>query len=122
MANHRPDFQAKFDGIVEKLDIAGDAEGSLTHINDFVANVTHNQIQNVLAPRDLGMVVLLNAAYFHGNWAKAFDANDTISTEFRGFNGIKMVDMMKQAGRFNYGEFRHFAVDQQIILCEAYEI
>lgn len=103
---NRPQFQAKFDGILEKLDIARDTEGSRLHINAFVANVTRNQITNVLSEDDIRAstdMILLNAAFFRGFWARKFDAEATIAGKFQGLKGSRDAKMMQQSGQFNFG-------------------
>lgn len=89
-------------------DIAGDTEGSRVHINDFVANATRHQITNALSKNAIfpsTNVVLLNAAYFRGSWARKFNAEATIAGKFHGLKGTRDANMMHQTAQFNIGGF-----------------
>jgi len=90
----------------ESLDFKNDAEKSRVYINKFVENVTDNNIKDILIPGSITQatdLVLANAAYFKGQWASKFNADDT-------FKGIffstpekqRLVDMMAKKGVFNH--------------------
>ena len=87
----------------ELLDFVGDTEGSRERINKWVKKQTSNKITDIfpvgtLDPDDV--VVLTNAMYFKGEWAKRFEA---LFTEKREFHLTKskseMIDMMHMKKR-----------------------
>ena len=73
-------------------------------INDWVANKTKNQIQNLFPKESLKpntAMILINALYFKGKWDKKFDREYTQETKFvvnkdESFN----VEMMSQKDEF----------------------
>jgi len=93
------------------LDYATNAEGSRVTINKWVEERTREKIkdlipQGVLNP--MTRMVLTNAIYFKGDWARQFNKNLTSPMEFRTGSGKKVqADMMRDEGgeeRRNYYE------------------
>ena len=67
--------QARYAAPFEGLDFRQDADGAREHINTWVADRTHDRIQNLLPPGavdETTRLVLVNAAYFLGHWAVPF--------------------------------------------------
>lgn len=67
--------QARYAAPFEGVDFRGDAEGAREHINRWVANRTHDRIEDLLTPGAVDgdtRLVLVNAAYFLGHWATPF--------------------------------------------------
>ncbi len=91
-------YNAEVDGI----DFA--APSALETINGWVANKTHDKIVKIieiLSPND--RMVLLNAIYFLGNWAKEFDEDGTKMRNFQMADGShKEVAMMSKEEKLEY--------------------
>lgn len=108
---NRADFQAKFGGIIEKLNLAGDPGACRAHINEFIANTTNNHLTDVLSENDIGQYtnfVVANAAYFQADWMFPFPAEMTAQATFNGLSGKFDVQMMKQEDTFLFGERKQF--------------
>ncbi len=77
-------------------------------INNWVAEMTHDRIKNLLSEGSLDALtrmVLVNAIYFKGNWKYQFDPEDTEEMDFHLESGrTVLVDMMYQQNTFLYGE------------------
>lgn len=79
-------------------------------INDWVAQVTKNNIQDLI-PADgitgATKLVLANAAYFKGVWASKFPAERTKKQVFFVSETRQtLVPFMKQKGTFHYSEYK----------------
>jgi serpin B len=91
---------------LESLDFRGDADGSRRHINDWVAARTGDRIQDLLPARSIQpdtRLVLANAAYFLGRWARRFEPAATRPDVFwaEGRREIR-APLMRQTERFRY--------------------
>ncbi|KAG4080758.1 hypothetical protein HA402_005938 [Bradysia odoriphaga] len=90
----------------ESLDFQKDAENSRVYINKFVENVTDNNIKDILIPGTITQatdLVVANAAYFKGQWASKFNADDTFKGIFYSTpEKYNFVDMMYKKGVFNH--------------------
>ncbi|MBP7828039.1 MAG: serpin family protein [Verrucomicrobia bacterium] len=67
------------------VDFVGAAERARQKINTWVARKTGDKIQNLLAPGAVGpttRLVLGNAIYFKGDWARPFDRSATAPADF----------------------------------------
>jgi len=74
-----------FGAELAEVDFAKDTEGSRTRINKWVAGKTADKIPELLKPGvldPLTRLVLCNAIYFKGDWAKQFDPKATRSADF----------------------------------------
>lgn len=73
-------------------------------INDWVADKTHDKIKEII--NDLSpdaRMVLLNAIYFYGTWAKEFDEDGTKMNRFTKNDGtILEVPMMNKTDQLEY--------------------
>lgn len=81
--------------------------GTVDIINDWVSENTNGKIPTVVGkPISPDLVMLLiNAIYFHGNWTKQFDIENTRDDEFALLDDSKVAcKMMNQEGRFRYFE------------------
>ena len=70
---------------LEQLDFADDTEQSRLKINDWIARKTNNKIMDLIPQGSLSpdaVVVLTNAIYFKGNWARQFSTADTKKQAF----------------------------------------
>ncbi|XP_064639045.1 leukocyte elastase inhibitor-like [Lineus longissimus] len=94
-------------GELRQLDFAADAEGSRKIINDWVAEKTADKIKDLIpggAINSLTALVLVNAIYFKGNWARKFEKEKTIKEQFFvAENDVRGVDMMNQKAKFPSG-------------------
>lgn len=90
----------------ESLDFQNNAENSRIYINKFVENVTDNNIKDILIPGTITQatdLVVANAAYFKGQWASKFNADDTFKAIFYSTpEKQNFVDMMYKKGVFNH--------------------
>jgi len=87
---------------VTNLDFIENPEGSRETINRWVEERTEDRIPDLLPPNSidpLTRLVITNAIYFKGTWAKQFDANETREEEFRvGPGKTVTVPMMQRTG------------------------
>uniref|UniRef100_A0A452ISS4 Serpin domain-containing protein n=1 Tax=Gopherus agassizii TaxID=38772 RepID=A0A452ISS4_9SAUR len=88
------------------VDFMGAAEEVRREINSNVEHQTEGKIQALLPVNSvdsLTKLVLVNALYFKGNWAKTFKDGFTKEQPFRmNKNTTKPVQMMFQRGKFNW--------------------
>lgn len=89
---------------IVQLNIRDNAELTRQQINSWIANVTHDQIKDMLAAGDIDsrtQLVLANAAYFKGQWSSRFNADKTEQMLFyTSSENYSFVPMMKQKGNF----------------------
>lgn len=81
-------------------------ESAAETVNAWVEEKTQGRIRRLLGPGDLTpatLMALLNAIYFKGVWARAFESNLTREGVFTGADGAQYPAMlMRQSGRFAY--------------------
>ncbi|UCF80332.1 MAG: serpin family protein [Acidobacteriota bacterium] len=107
----RPEYleliKTSYDGDLRELDFKKDTEGARRTINAWVEEKTFEKIKNLI-PRGilkkLTRLVLTNAIYFKGKWARTFDEASTRPAPFHSPTGEREVPMMHQTGRFGYTE------------------
>lgn len=91
-----------YDAEVEDLDF--NSSSAVETINGWVANKTHDKITKIidqLSPD--ARMVLLNAIYFYGTWAKEFDEEGTKMRNFFKTDGTtKEVPMMSKEDKLDY--------------------
>lgn len=91
-----------YDAEIEKLNF--NSVLSVQHINNWVADKTHDKITSIidqLSPDD--RMVLLNAIYFNGIWTNKFDENGTQKLSFIKTDGTRTeVPMMKKEETLDY--------------------
>ena len=101
-----------YDGQLNEVDFVKAAEAARKTINTWVEKETNNKIKNLIRKgllSSMTRLVLTNAIYFKGNWAKQFKEDRTKDAPFTLANGRKMdVAMMNQTGQFNYMETESF--------------
>lgn len=74
---------------VQQMDFAGDAAGSATAINGWIADRTGGHITDLVKAdevADSGML-LVNAVYFNASWPTAFEASATADADFTLLDG-----------------------------------
>ncbi|XP_073824842.1 serpin 88Ea [Musca autumnalis] len=105
-------MKENFQDELESLDFRNKAEEGRMEINNWIANVTRNEIPEMLNPGDVtsdSQMVLANAAYFKGQWSDQFDPKDTKQEIFYTTSTKRsFVPMMHKRGVFN------MAVDENL--------
>ncbi len=102
-----------YDAGVRLLDFAGDADGSRGVINDWVSAKTNDRIQDLLPSGSIGnttRLVLVNALYFYGSWATAFDVDQTRTQAFHGLAGDVQAPTMHAGMELQYAEGADYQV------------
>jgi serpin B len=99
--------EQNFGAKVQQADFTNPAQVA-DDINNWVSDKTADNIQNLISPDALTprtRLVLVNAIYFKGNWANAFDASMTVDESFH-LNATSKVTvaMMNQEETISYME------------------
>jgi serpin B len=98
-----------YEAEAKNVDFRGETENVRKKINAWIEEKTENKIVELLKPGTVSgdtRLILTNAIYFKGNWARQFDKKDTTEMPFK-LNSSKsvMVPMMlKKKEMFKYGE------------------
>lgn len=100
-----------YGGAATNLDFKNDTEGARQTINSWVAQKTNDKIQDLFAQgvlNDMTRLVLTNAVYFKGTWAKTFDKSLTSVQEFH-VDSVESVQapfmqMTGEAAQFPYAD------------------
>ncbi|NP_001139701.1 serine protease inhibitor 77Ba-like [Bombyx mandarina] len=104
--------QEKFQVDVQKTGVCGvkvlsfdDTISSAATINQYVNEVTHSTIEEIVIPSDLEgvILVLIDALYFKGAWKTQFPYDDTEPSAFYNHQGNQIgdVNLMFVTGSFN---------------------
>ncbi len=105
-------IKTNYGGSLNEVDFVRAAETARKSINTWVEKKTNNKIKNLIRKGVLSSMtrlVLTNAIYFKGNWAKQFKMDKTKEAPFTLANDRKVdVAMMNQTGQFNYMETESF--------------
>jgi serpin B len=100
--------EANYGVSLTALDYVADPEGARLQINAWAEAQTQDKIKNLIPPNiinQLTRLVLTNAIYFKGNWAKQFDKAQTQDAPFTVQPGQQVVvPMMAQKLECGYGE------------------
>ena len=95
-------------GRLNEVDFVGATETARQTINAWVEKETNDKIKNLIAKGVLDSMtrlVLTNAIYFKGNWARQFKEDRTKEAPFTLSGGKKTdVAMMNQTAKFGYME------------------
>ncbi|MHC4866601.1 MAG: serpin family protein [Planctomycetota bacterium] len=101
-----------YDGNLNEVDFVTAAEAARKTINTWVEEQTSNKIKNLIGPGvldGLTRLVLTNAIYFKGNWARQFKKENTKDAPFTLSDASKVnVPMMNQTADFGYMEDKDF--------------
>src|SRR5262245_31381482 len=93
---------------LEQMDFSDDPEGSRKTINDWVERKTEGKIADLLQSDSidsLTKLVLINAIYFYGMWAVAFDSSQTRVGPFHLSQGSKVeVPLMNRMNEFAFAK------------------
>jgi serpin B len=94
---------------IHPVDYVGDTEGARREINTWVEKKTNDKITDLLKPGSLdpsNVLVLVNAIYFKGKWAKRFEVSQTEEQPFYlSTNQSSTARLMQQTEEFGYTEF-----------------
>ncbi len=94
-------------GILD-ADFIRDFEKERQRINTWVEKETNDKIKQLLAPGVLSVetrMVLVNAIYFKGDWATAFDKQATLNAPFTRTDGTRVnAKLMHRTGRYAFHE------------------
>jgi serpin B len=105
-------IKTNYGGRLNEVDFVRAAETARKTINTWVEKKTNDKIKNLIPKGVLDRMtrlVLTNAIYFKGNWAKQFKEDRTKDAPFTLADGEKVdVAMMNQTGQFNYMETESF--------------
>jgi len=105
-------IENSYDGRLNEVDFIRAAENARKKINAWVETKTNDKIKNLISEGVLDSMtrlVLTNAIYFKGNWAKQFEENRTKEAPFILADGQKIdVAMMNQKADFGYMETNTF--------------
>jgi serpin B len=91
---------------LQQVDFAGDPNGALLSINQWVSDETQGMIPMLLQPPEIGastQLVLVNAMYFAGAWDVAFDPRFTTMQPFVLSDGTT-TSVATMSGLVNVGE------------------
>jgi len=105
-------IKTNYDGQLNEVDFIRATEATRKAINVWVEKKTNNKIKNLIQKGVLDSMtrlVLTNAIYFKGNWARQFKEERTKDAPFTLADGQKVdVAMMNQTTDFNYMETEDF--------------
>jgi len=105
-------IKTNYGGRLNEVDFVRAAETARKTINTWVEKKTNDKIKNLIQKGVLDSMtrlVLTNAIYFKGNWARQFKEDRTKDAPFTLADGRKVdVAMMNQTGQFNYMETESF--------------
>jgi serpin B len=101
-----------YDGQLNEVDFIAATEKTRKTINTWIEDKTNDKIKELIKPGVLDSMtrlVLTNAVYFKGNWARQFKEDKTKDAPFTLASGQKVdVPIMNQTAEFNYLETEHF--------------
>ena len=101
-----------YGGELNEVDFVNASETARQTINSWVEKQTRNKIKDLIQQgmlNSMTRLVLTNAIYFKGNWARRFEKDKTKESPFTLTNGKEVnVPMMNQTAEFNYMEADDF--------------
>jgi len=105
-------IETNYGGKLNEVDFIMAAEAARETINRWVEKKTNNKINNLIQKGVLDSMtrlVLTNAIYFKGNWARQFEKDKTKDAPFTLVDGKKLdAAMMNQTAEFGYLETESF--------------
>jgi len=117
-------IETSYDGSLNEVDFVKAAENARKTINTWVEKKTNGKIKNLISQgvlNSMTRLVLTNAIYFKGNWARQFEEKRTQDAPFTLADGQKIdVEIMNQKAEFGYMETDTFQalelpyVDQEL--------
>jgi len=105
-------IETNYGGRLREVDFVAATEASRKTINVWVEKQTKDKIKDLIPPGVLDSMtrlVLTNAIYFKGNWARQFKESRTKDAPFTLADGNEIqAPMMNQTGQFGYMETETF--------------
>ncbi len=105
-------IETNYGGKLNQVDFIRTAESTRKTINRWVEKKTNNKIKNLIQKgvlNSMTRLVLTNAVYFKGNWARQFKKDNTKDAPFTLVDGKKVdAAMMNQKAEFGYMETGNF--------------
>jgi serine protease inhibitor len=103
----------QYQASINQADFTTQADAATAEISSWVAQETQNKIQDILSPGILDrltQLVLVNAIYFKGLWAKPFEVTDTSAQPFHlsSTNQVDVPLMHQPVDLVNYMETAEF--------------
>ncbi len=100
--------EKQYGGKLQEVDFVAATEKARQTINAWVERQTNDKIKNLIAPGVLdatARLVLTNAIYFKGDWARQFKEDQTKEEPFTRLDGSTVqAPMMNQRATFGYAE------------------
>jgi serpin B len=100
--------EKEYEGKLQTVDFVAAAEQARRTINAWVEKQTNDKIKDLISPGMLDALtrlVLTNAIYFKGNWARQFETKQTQDAPFTLLDGSTVqVPMMNQQAEFGYAQ------------------
>ncbi len=100
--------EKQYEGKLQTVDFVAATEQARQTINAWVEKQTNDKIKDLISPGMLDALtrlVLTNAIYFKGNWARQFEKKETQDAPFTLLDGSTVqVPMMNQQGEFGYAQ------------------
>jgi serpin B len=106
-------IKQNFGGAFEPLDFTENPAAAAQHINEWVANQTHDKIRDLIpadALNKLTRLVLANALYLKAPWASEFSQNATQREPFFVRGAPVDLPMMRKTTNFGYARHEGFTV------------
>ncbi len=108
--------EAEYGGRIRNVDFVGATEKARRTINTWVEEQTNGKIKDLISEGAVGQMtrlVLTNAIYFKGNWARQFKEDRTEDAPFTLLDADAVqVPMMNQKAKFAYAEIDDLQVLQ----------
>ncbi|MHC4243751.1 MAG: serpin family protein [Planctomycetota bacterium] len=105
-------IETNYGGKLNEVDFIRAAESARKTINKWVEKKTNDKIKNLIKKgvlNSMTRLVLTNAIYFKGNWARQFEKDKTNDALFTLADGEKVdAAMMNQTAEFGYLETESF--------------
>jgi len=108
LPDYEQDLAAYAKAGLQRVDFRGDTDAARLKINGWVAESTRDKIKDLLRPGDVSdstRAVLVNAIYWKGGWASAFDKRQTKPEPFKLLDGGQVTaPLMSQRSDFQVME------------------
>ena len=99
---------SQYGATLNQIDFKTQADVAIREINRWVENKTKDKIKDILSPGSLNSatrLALVNAIYFKGDWAKAFEKRNTVPQPFFVTKSRKVdVPLMRHTEKVKYME------------------
>jgi serpin B len=106
--------EKQYEGKLQTVDFVAATEQARRTINAWVEKQTNDKIKDLISPGlldALTRLVLTNAIYFKGNWARQFEKKETQDAPFTLPDGSTVqVPMMNQQAEFGYAQIESLQV------------